>query len=416
VENFRSFRAEHELSYVTTSDRTHETTQCIRTGIKSTPRVSRTALIFGPNAAGKTNLILALATLRELVLNSASLTDQEFADRCTPFGCLSALTAPTQFGIDVLLDGVRYRYLVAYAPQRIISERLLVYRTGKSQRWFQRYYDAARDVEEWEPFSPSFYGPREVWRKATRPRALFLTTAAQLNSQQLKPLFNWFSDCLEIVSPRDINNFDRLATHVENPELKARVLQIVRSAGTPIRDFRLAERDLRSSSHTNGDGRASIEFLHSCGDEAPIWLSASFEAAGVNRLFGLLAPILRTIDTGKLLVIDDFDTNLHPILARFLMQQIQNPVMTRRGAQLLLTSHNTTLMDLDILRRDEIWLMELDHDQSSRLGSLTRQSPRKREMIGKAYLRGRYGAIPRTESSYLADVSPLPALDKISSK
>jgi uncharacterized protein len=414
VANFRSFKDEQELNYITSPDRAHETTHCIRTGIRAPARVSRAALVFGPNAGGKTNLVVALATLRDLVLNSSSLTDAQFAERHTPFKFESQDQRPTQFEIEVLLDRVRYRYLVAYDATRVLGERLLVFRTGKSQRWFKRDYNPRRQLEEWEPFSPSFHGPREVWRQATRPRTLFLTTAAQLDAELLQPLFRWFAECIEIVSPRDIVNSSGLAAQLGAPNLKPRVLEVVNSAGIPITDFRPAEPDFGSS---NGhDGRRSMEFLHVCGNEPPMWLNSTFEAAGVNQLFGLVAPMLRTVDAGKLLVIDDFDMHLHPLVAKMLMQLIQHPAMAKRGAQLLLTSHNATLMDLDILRRDEIWLLELDPRQSSRLTSLTLQSPRKHEIISKAYLRGRYGAIPQTQYARVADTSTLKRGDIVVAK
>lgn len=411
VKNFRSFWGEQELSYVTSADRAHETTHCIRTGIRAAPRVSRAALIFGPNAAGKSNFILAIATFRDLVLNSNSFTDGQFAERYTPFGFGGGEDRPTEFEIEIFFEQLRYRYMVSYNAQRIVAERLLVFRTGKSQRWFERHFDDSTQSEEWAPFSPSFSGPREMWRKATRSKALFLTSAAQLNSEQLQPLVNWFAHGLEVVSAKDIADPGRLAAHIEDNDLKARMLSIVRSADLPIDDFRVAQPD------TNATGVASnrspvrplTEFLHSHRDKAPVWLDASFESAGTHRLLGLLGPLLRSIDRGKLLVVDDFDANLHPLLARMLIRLIHYPAMAGRSAQLLLTSHNSTLMDLDILRRDEIWLMELDEHDSSRLSPLLRSSPRKHEMIAKAYMRGRYGAIPTVRTEYLGAVTRPPS-------
>jgi AAA15 family ATPase/GTPase len=104
--------------------------------------------------------------------------------------------------------------------------------------------------------------------------------------------------------------------------------------------------------------------------------------------------LLAAIETGKLLVVDEFDTNLHPLVARFLIIFVNDPNVSNRGAQLLLVSHNTTLMDLDLLRRDEIWLTELDGSHATNLSTVLRSSPRKHDQIAKGYLRGRYGAVP----------------------
>ncbi len=140
--------------------------------------------------------------------------------------------------------------------------------------------------------------------------------------------------------------------------------------------------------------RTSIEFLHSHEGFAPVWLGSDVEAAGTLRLLGLFGSFLDAIKHGKVLAIDEFDVSLHPLVARFLLELINDPAISCKGAQLLLTSHDVTLMDLDILRRDEIWLMELDHDRASSLSPVLRSSPRKRELIGKGYLRGRYRAVP----------------------
>jgi len=199
LRNFRSFLDEQSFAFAASPDRTHESTHCVPTGMKSVPRLSKAAIIFGPNGSGKTNFIIALQTLRNLVLHSTALSELQFAELHTPFQFAASAFSPTEFEIDILIEGVRYRYSVSYDAQRIRSERLLVYRTGKAQRWFERSYDETTRTENWTPFSPNFNGPREMWRKATRSKALFLTTAAQLNSQQLKSVFHWFEHCLEII-------------------------------------------------------------------------------------------------------------------------------------------------------------------------------------------------------------------------
>jgi uncharacterized protein len=405
LRNFRSFLGDQTLSYITSHDRAHESTHCIATGIKAIPRLSRSALIFGPNASGKSNLLAALSTLRDLVLNSTSLTDARFAALYTPFQLGPSRLLPTEFEIDVLYDHIRYRYAISFNAARIVSERLLVYRTGKSQRWFERRFSSAEQAEVWETFSPSFHGPREVWRKATRPKALFLTTAAQLNSELLLPLFHWFEHCLAFVFPQDIADLGGAVKLVQDPQFKARALRLLHSVDIPVDDLRVSERDHSASdttaakrehnSHVGRGGlRPMIEFLHSQRGGYPVWLDAAYEASGTHRLLGLLGPLLATIDNGKLLAIDEFDTSLHPLLSRFVIGLINHSAGASRSAQLLLTSHNTTLMDLDILRRDEIWLAELDAVSATQLYPLLRSSPRKHEMVAKGYLRGRYGAVP----------------------
>ena len=406
-QNFRSFLAEQSFSFSTSSDRTHESTHLIKTGMKAVPRISKAAIVFGPNASGKTNLLIALATFRDLILHSSGYSDSQFSERHTPFRFGPSVTQPTEFEIDVLLDRVRYRYAISYDSQRICFERLLVYRTGKSQRWFERRFDEASHKDTWAAFSPNFNGPREMWRKATRAKALFLTTAAQLNSEQLAPLLHWVEHRLEILFPGDMSDVNRIAMRIQDETFKSRVLELLSAVDIHVDDVRFAEQDPSRAEPApppgagflrRGSSHRSIEFLYARDGLVPMWLDSVFEAAGTQRLIGLFGPLLQAAETGKLLLIDEFDASLHPLVARFLIRLINDPRVSSKGAQLLLTSHNTTLMDLDILRRDEIWLVQLDDKHASSLLPLLRSSPRKHELIAKNYLKGRYGAVPLIRS------------------
>jgi uncharacterized protein len=406
-QNFRSFLAEQSFSFSTSSDRTHESTHLIKTGMKAVPRISKAAIIFGPNASGKTNLLIALATFRDLILHSSGYSDSQFSEKHTPFRFGPSVTQPTEFEIDVLLDRVRYRYAISYDSQRIRFERLLVYRTGKSQRWFERRFDEATHKDTWAAFSPNFNGPREMWRKATRAKALFLTTAAQLNSEQLSPLLHWVEHRLEILFPGDMSDVNRIAMRIQDETFKTRVLELLSAVDIHVDDVRFAEQDPSRADPApppgagflrRGSSHRSIEFLYARDGLVPMWLDSVFEAAGTQRLIGLFGPLLQAAENGKLLLIDEFDASLHPLVARFLIRLINDPRVSSKGAQLLLTSHNTTLMDLEILRRDEIWLVQLDDKHASSLLPLLRSSPRKHELIAKNYLKGRYGAVPLIRS------------------
>ena len=407
--NFRSFLTEQTFSFLTSSDPMHESTHLMQTGMRAVPRVSKAAIVFGPNASGKTNLLIALATFRDLMLYSADYSSSQLRERYTPFRFGGAASRPTEFEIDLWLDHVRYRYSMAYDAERVLAERLLVYRTGKSQRWFDRRFDPASQQAEWAPFSPNFHGPREMWRKSTRPTALFMTTAARLKSAQLAPLLNWVEHCMEILLPADIADLSRFAVRIQDVNFKARVLEVLRATDIQVADIRIARQEIPPASRPApaqaasrslaGSSkqiamRSSIEVRYARPGSAPVWLDSVFEAAGTHRLMGLMVPFLEAIEHGKLLLIDEFDTSLHPLVARFLVQLINDPAVSNHGAQLLLTSHNTTLMDLDFLRRDEIWLVRLNENQTSSLSPLLRSSPRKHELIAKNYLKGRYGAVP----------------------
>ncbi|MFO0450246.1 MAG: AAA family ATPase [Pseudomonadota bacterium] len=159
--NFRSLRDCPEHSFVASSDSTLRDTHCIPTELRAAPWLTRSALVYGVNASGKSNLIFALVVMANLVKQSTALKDTDFAKAYTPFRLdRSSEREPTEFEINLLIDGIRYEYGFAYDGQRIRAEWLTVYRTPKGQRWFERRWDEQRDVETWAPFSAHFTGPR----------------------------------------------------------------------------------------------------------------------------------------------------------------------------------------------------------------------------------------------------------------
>jgi hypothetical protein len=382
VGNFRSFRDPQYFGFIASFDDAHEDTHCIGTGSKALPRLTRTAAIFGANASGKSNLFIALKTMRDLVLHSTSFTNEQFAAAYTPFRLNDSEAQPTLFGIDLLLRGVRYHYTFAYDAKSVVAESLHVHHSRKSQRWFGRQRDDA-GAESWSAFSPSMNGPRELWRKGTHSKALFLTAAGRQKAPQLRDILHWFEHEFAILSG-DAGDTSALATRLGNPALKTRLLGIFHAVDIQIDDVRVV----------GSAPSASVEFLHRYPAAVPVWLDFSHEAAGIQRLVHLLGPLLDAIDKGTFIAIDEFNRSLHPLVARFLLQMIHDPRVSHGTAQLMVSSHNTWLMDLDILRRDEIWLMELNEQRASRLSCLLQQSPRKHEKVAKNYLRGNFGAIP----------------------
>ena len=410
VANFRSFHARQSLSFVSSSDDSHRETHCLTTGFRAVPTLNRTAVLFGPNASGKTNFFLALRSLRDLVLNSTILSEDQYRDAYCPFGFDRVDAAPTELEIDLLLEGDRYKYAIAFNERRITYERLTVYSGRKPQRWFERSFDAHTQMESWAPFSVNVEGHREMWRKATRPRALFVTTAAQLDGTQFVPLLRWFQTHLEFVlSPTDYFDASVLTQRMRDANFKRSILGVLHMIKIPIDDIRMIERtnsgdgkqrgelQIPDRSERDGSGDA-IEVSYAKPGAPPIWVNLAKEGAGVRRLFFLLGPLLDTLHNSKFAVVDNFDAALHPLVSRFLLQMNSMKSGNAHEAQLLLSSHNTSLMDLEILRRDEIWLMDTDSDRASRLSSMSKHHLRRREMIAKHYLRGRYGGVPRIDA------------------
>ena len=404
--NFRSLRDEQTLSLLSNADRSHLETHTVDTGIRSVPRLNRSSVIYGANASGKSNLIFALMTMRNLVLHSTSMLDAARAEQYTPYRLeRSSATEPTEFEISVLLDGTRYQYGFTYDAQRVRDEWLIVYRTGKGQSWFDRRWNDAKGEHEWAAFSSYFTGPKETWRLATRPGALFLTTAIQLNNEQLKPLWNWFMDGLIVVNWLGALGIPQTLQLMDDPAFKARALGLLRSADLHIADIQVesvpghqVDFKLKIGKEpelsTSTQNLPVLKFVHKLEGQDPVAFDGRYESAGTQRLLSYIGPILDALDNGKLLVVDEFDSSLHPMVVRFVLGLFHNPEVSKQGAQLWMTTHDTSLLDSDLLRRDQIWFVEKDERQASRLYPLTDFSPRKGEPLEKGYLRARYGGVP----------------------
>ena len=139
---------------------------------------------------------------------------------------------------------------------------------------------------------------------------------------------------------------------------------------------------------------SDIHFLHKTdtGESVPIHFSD--ESDGTRRLFAFAGPWLDVLANGRIIFIDELGTSLHPLIVRFLIGLIQSPEINKNNAQLIFTTHDTSVLDTDILRRDQVWFVEKDGDQASKLYPLSDFMPRKKEALERGYLKGRYGALP----------------------
>ncbi len=123
-------------------------------------------------------------------------------------------------------------------------------------------------------------------------------------------------------------------------------------------------------------------------------LELEYESMGTRKLFAYAGHWINALDNGKILIVDELDNGLHPLVVRFLVELIFNPKINIKCTQLIFSTHDTTLLDNELFRRDQIWFVEKDEMNSTKLYSLLEFSPRKNEAIGRGYLQGRYGALP----------------------
>ena len=405
VRNYRSIRDELSLNLVaSSSDKELADTHLAPTGLKSLPSAVRSAVVYGPNASGKSTLLFALHYMRAVVADSASVIQPGQTYLVQPFKLdPDSAQQPTEFEMSFVIDGVRHQYAFAMTSRRIVSESLVVYRTSKPTQWFSRRLAADGEADDYE-FSTYLTGPRKLWQDSTRPNALFLSTAAQLNSELLSPVFRWIVDRVAAVPAGALLNHDATTAMLSTQEGRDAIRTFLLAADISIADVQAVRRKgLRNPAAFQAGGtvaasREDDEFLVPVFEHTTTKGGAKFElheeSEGTQRLYALVAPVLNALRDGRVLVIDELDRSLHTLLLRRLISMFHDPALNTAGAQLIFSSHDTSLLDHTLFRRDQVWFTEKDDDQATRLYPLTDFSPRKHEAWERGYLMGRYGAVP----------------------
>lgn len=406
VKNFRSLRDEQTLSLVAAKDSVLKEENTFETGIKAVPALLKGCAIYGANAGGKSNLIKALQYMRGVVLESATTIQPEQTYSVQPFRLSDAhKLQPTEFEVTFLKGGVRYQYGFVMTSARIISEYLLVYKTAKPSSWFERNYNPETGEDEYT-MGTSLKGKKSVWREATRPNALFLSMAVQLNSEALMPVYDWFVNDLTLLNEQSKLSPEFTIGLLRHQQSKDIVCKMLRAADISISDIEVKTRKVPSQSiHFNMEegttevtDQESMEdriIFHHTTEQGEALFELQDESAGTQSFLFLIGLVLQVLKSGKTVVVDELDTSLHPLLVRELVSLFGNPEINPLGAQLIFTTHDTSLLSAPfLLRRDQVWFVEKDADQASTLIPLTDFSPRNSEALERGYLQGRYGGIP----------------------
>ncbi|GAB1821775.1 AAA family ATPase [Herbidospora sp. RD11066] len=345
--------------------------------------------IYGANASGKTNIISGLELMRQVVLSSVGWFNDPAPERRIAFALDDAISGtPSYFEADLEILGVRYTYGFEIDDERVRGEWLHAYPRGRRQVWFDRADD---DFQ----FPGSLKGDKQDLVRKTRADALFLSVAAEWNNEQLTPVFSWFLGIPPVLTPaRQSRWFLR-----EAPRLSLYTGRLIASQAYRDRITRLLT--VADQGITGFDSRAlaesRIQFLHS---GKPLRFDQ--ESLGTRAWFGLLSPLLDALDQGLVLLVDELDASLHPVLVTEVIRMFEDPEVNRSGAQLIFTTHDATLLRPlpgggRILDRDAVWMTEKNASGATELYAVSglQPPPRKDENLERGYLVGRYGGTPR---------------------
>lgn len=425
VTNFRSFKDEQKFSLVRgTGDELLNSNSFTANDANQLPLL-RSAAIYGPNASGKSNFLRGLQTMQKLVVNSAQGQRGELLAIASFRLSSDFVNEPTEFEATFIVEGVRYQYGFSATQQRIEQEWLYAFPKKRAQTWFQRAWNSDSEQFEWE-LGNQLQGGKSVWQKSTRDNALFLSTAVQLNSRQLMPLFDWFKEYLKFPFMDQLNTFGignkwrtlNTSDFLRDENNREQVLDFLQAADLSITDLSIEELslselankfDLHDAAQVIADiaaagvtskkeqlpGLELVHIQHKSEDGSSVKFDLLDESDGTQKLLTFAGPWISTLKQGGVLVIDELHDNLHPKLVLFLVGLFNNSGTNPKNAQLIFTTHETSMLNQDVFRRDQVWFCESHGPGGSQLYPLTDFSPRKgRENLELSYLSGRYGALP----------------------
>ena len=369
------------------------------------------AVIYGPNASGKTNILAAANFLcREVEQSHGQREPQSGVDRRCFALAPNCAGKPTILEIEFTIGPSRYQYGFEANDEAYVGEWLYLIRNGRRQFLFER--SSARRIK----FGRKLKGQNRVISELMRPNSLFLSVAAQNKHEQCTPIYEYITSFAFQHTSADPGGF--IGTKKKTIDLRVisflkqintgvigfRTKQAFRESGPFIKDVVAlvkrhmdSEKDIQIADDAFKD-MVEIELAHEVQEGQPVYFDLRVESAGTRRLLYILASVYRAIDNGTVLFIDELDASLHTQIGEAILGLFADRKLNRKGAQLIATTHDTNLMLSESLRRDQLWFTEKDALGATHLYPLTDIRTRRTDNIEKGYLEGRYGAIPFADS------------------
>ncbi len=385
IENFRSIKESLTVDFRATK-RLSETHLPENTFIEGDIEVLKSLMIYGRNASGKSNILLALDTIVDIVKNSDKFKFKESITQFDPFLFdANSRNEPVKFKIEFITEAkVHYLYYISYDRTKIIEESLYFYPFGKIAKLYER-------VNGEFSYGEHYKGVKKRIEDDLLSNQLFLSKSASSQVKYLNDAYLFLSeDILTSIfddSESDIywgNVFARLI--IKDNELKENFLQLLRAADTNIHDFKIIDNQEVITIHPK------FENGKQNGEQA---IPLGQESLGTKKLFAIGGTIVDVLTHGLVLIIDELDKGFHPLLSKMIIELFNSKKNNPKNAQLIFATHDSALLDLDILRRDQIGFVDKEYEGNSIFYKLSDiKGVRKDTPIDKWYLSGRFGAIP----------------------
>ncbi len=388
IKNFRSFCREQTLNFA------------------SGDKACKVTAIYGPNAGGKSNITKALSFVKWYIVhsNDASLLQVPFDPFLFREG---SINSPSEFEIEIVQKGRRFIYGFAVVQSGVEREYLyeVMSRTGRARVIFERTNRKLNPSAEKYGFGKKLF-------ESTRDASLLITKARENNNEYANQIFDWTSSLNILFGMTNEAMQWSVQWLKENPNMHNQVMELTKEADLWIRDFALEDVEMPSEVIKNlpfidrvkeqiPRKQTVVKTYHVVRDSKQRIIRKTVldlfngESSGTQRFFELAAPLIDTLLNGKVLYIDEFESNLHPDICQFIVS-LFNKSPLNHGAQLIVNTHDTYLMK--ILDREEVLFVEKNHLEESVISALIDKSVRDSESFEKRYRQGLYGAKPQIKT------------------
>lgn len=419
--NYRSFRDETILSMEATGLGTFKNSLISFNGLKLLPG----AAIYGKNGGGKSNVIRAFWLAVQFIKNAQRTQHEKASIPVIPFALNDySASEPSEFEFIYTLEGTKYWYFFSATREKIFSESLYHAPKGQKALVFARegqHYSFTEDKAR-----------RKLVSEAVAENQLFFSVACTMNDSACSNAMRWFRE--RIFFSRDYSDIPRqLLDYSNDTNMLKAISDYAKSADLGIEDmlFEINSNEVDDEAALpdnipEGIKAALAQFMHTLsetsnnsevrlkmgevtaiskhkgrnknGSSQLYSLELADESDGTRKLMSIAPAIESVLANGGVLLVDEIERELHPMLVDFVVSKFQSKRSNPNGAQIVFTTHNTELLNMELLRKDQLYFVDKDQeDGASELYSISEFATRTTENIRKGYLLGKYGATPNVE-------------------
>ena len=385
VTNYLSIKDELKLSFVASTlkenlSETNDTIPLSDTGMS----IVRSAVIYGANASGKSNVLKALNFYKRFIIDSFKNSQAGESIEVENFRLNSTtVNEPTTMEATFSDGDTIYRYGFEVTDKAVCTEWLYQRVNRKRAKEVEVFY---REDGNTTVHPKSSLLQELVNKKMVRENALLLSTAAQFNDPKAVAILKWLNDMQVLFCSEDDKLWQQAIKHLDNEALRNRIVAFAKYADLGIESIAKIDNQIVSSHRQyDNEGREINNVTFSFN---------SNESEGTIKYFSLAYPIIDALDNGKRIVIDELDSKLHPLLVKKIITLFNSSETNPKGAQLLFTTHDTFLLSANLFRRDQVWFTQKDNFGATEAYSLAEYKVRRTSPFEKDYLQGKYGATP----------------------